>query len=186
MERFRQLVDVLLDSELPFKESSLGGGEWQVPLAKRQISGGSPFQQCERQRGGNTGEGTLVSGSCNWLEGIGGRPVTCVAAQKAWIVVLKAVSVGLQIVVLLQVLSTLQSPFGAATHVTAALQCPSTSCSCQAKWDLLSPDGSLEVGSQGGRGGEGEGKGGTIEEPEGGKCVWAKADCCGSSHYKHC
>ncbi|KAL3134719.1 hypothetical protein ABBQ32_007722 [Trebouxia sp. C0010 RCD-2024] len=29
-ERFGQLVDVLLASELPFKESSLGGGEWQV------------------------------------------------------------------------------------------------------------------------------------------------------------
>lgn len=35
-ERFGQLVDVLLDSELPFKESSLGGGEWQVRLDKRQ------------------------------------------------------------------------------------------------------------------------------------------------------
>ena len=30
VERFGQLVDVLLDSELPFKEASLGGGEWQV------------------------------------------------------------------------------------------------------------------------------------------------------------
>ena len=29
-ERFGELVDVLLDSELPFKEASLGGGEWQV------------------------------------------------------------------------------------------------------------------------------------------------------------
>ena len=29
-ERFGELVDVLLDSELPFKESSLGNGEWQV------------------------------------------------------------------------------------------------------------------------------------------------------------
>ena len=29
-ERFGELVDVLLESELPFKESSLGGGEWQV------------------------------------------------------------------------------------------------------------------------------------------------------------
>ncbi|KAA6424660.1 MAG: hypothetical protein FRX49_05327, partial [Trebouxia sp. A1-2] len=29
-ERFSQLVDVLLDSELPFKEASLGNGEWQV------------------------------------------------------------------------------------------------------------------------------------------------------------
>ena len=33
-ERFGQLVDVLLDSELPFKESSLGGGEWQVRNSK--------------------------------------------------------------------------------------------------------------------------------------------------------
>ena len=32
-ERFGELVDVLLDSELPFKESSLGNGEWQVGLA---------------------------------------------------------------------------------------------------------------------------------------------------------
>ncbi len=29
-DRFGQLVDVLLDSELPFKEASLGDGEWQV------------------------------------------------------------------------------------------------------------------------------------------------------------
>lgn len=29
-ERFGQLVDILLDSELPFKEASLGNGEWQV------------------------------------------------------------------------------------------------------------------------------------------------------------
>ena len=29
-ERFGELVDVLLDSELPFKEASLGNGEWQV------------------------------------------------------------------------------------------------------------------------------------------------------------
>ncbi len=29
-ERFGQLVDVLIDSELPFKEASLGNGEWQV------------------------------------------------------------------------------------------------------------------------------------------------------------
>lgn len=36
-ERFGQLVDVLLASELPFKESSLGGGEWQVRLDQRQI-----------------------------------------------------------------------------------------------------------------------------------------------------
>ena len=43
VERFRELVDVLLDSELPFKESSLGGGEWQVDLAERQIPGGSPL-----------------------------------------------------------------------------------------------------------------------------------------------
>lgn len=32
-ERFSQLVDVLLDSELPFKEASLGNGEWQVRLS---------------------------------------------------------------------------------------------------------------------------------------------------------
>ena len=32
-ERFGQLVDVLLDSELPFKEASLGNGEWQVRIA---------------------------------------------------------------------------------------------------------------------------------------------------------
>ena len=38
VERFGQLVDVLLDSELPFKESSLGGGEWQVYLDRRQIT----------------------------------------------------------------------------------------------------------------------------------------------------
>ena len=30
VERFGELVDVLLDSELPFKEDSLGNGEWQV------------------------------------------------------------------------------------------------------------------------------------------------------------
>ena len=35
VERFGQLVDVLLGSELPFKESSLGGGEWQVRLIER-------------------------------------------------------------------------------------------------------------------------------------------------------
>jgi len=29
-ERFGQLVDILIDSELPFKEASLGDGEWQV------------------------------------------------------------------------------------------------------------------------------------------------------------
>lgn len=29
-ERFGELVDVLLDSELPFKEDALGDGEWQV------------------------------------------------------------------------------------------------------------------------------------------------------------
>ena len=29
-ERFGELVDILLDSELPFKESALGNGEWQV------------------------------------------------------------------------------------------------------------------------------------------------------------
>ena len=29
-ERFGELVDVLLDSELPFKEDALGNGEWQV------------------------------------------------------------------------------------------------------------------------------------------------------------
>ena len=29
-ERFGELVDILLDSELPFKEASLGDGEWQV------------------------------------------------------------------------------------------------------------------------------------------------------------
>lgn len=31
-ERFSKLVDILLDSELPFKESALGNGEWQVQL----------------------------------------------------------------------------------------------------------------------------------------------------------
>ena len=30
VERFSKLVDILLDSELPFKESALGGGAWQV------------------------------------------------------------------------------------------------------------------------------------------------------------
>ena len=29
-EHFGELVDVLLDSELPFKEDALGDGEWQV------------------------------------------------------------------------------------------------------------------------------------------------------------
>ncbi len=32
-ERFGQLVDILLDSELPFKEASLGNGEWQVRIS---------------------------------------------------------------------------------------------------------------------------------------------------------
>lgn len=40
VERFRELVDVLLDSELPFKESSLDGGEWQVVYTR-----GAPLWQ---------------------------------------------------------------------------------------------------------------------------------------------
>ena len=32
VERFGELVDVLLESELPFKESALGGGELQVSI----------------------------------------------------------------------------------------------------------------------------------------------------------
>ncbi len=37
-ERFGQLVDILLDSELPFKEASLGNGEWQVRTSLLMLS----------------------------------------------------------------------------------------------------------------------------------------------------
>ena len=58
VERFGQLVDVLLDSELPFKESSLGGGEWQVRLIKRKIRGGAPLNKGnKRAQGGVEGGG---------------------------------------------------------------------------------------------------------------------------------
>ena len=50
-ERFGELVDVLLDSELPFKEDALGEGEWQVsssclPLLSSVLKSGiSPSTQ---------------------------------------------------------------------------------------------------------------------------------------------
>ena len=36
-ERFGELVDILLDSELPYKEASLAGGEWQVGMQRMII-----------------------------------------------------------------------------------------------------------------------------------------------------
>lgn len=47
-ERFGELVDILLESELPFKEAALGSGEWQVSCKSCSLP--APVPQHEMYR----------------------------------------------------------------------------------------------------------------------------------------